>query len=63
MDNQINTMKPKQRLELILSGQTPDVPPHWEMVMDFVVQLYEHPETMHQRAREKCDKAKQFSRD
>jgi hypothetical protein len=32
MHNQMNIMKPKQRLELILSGQVPDVPPHWEMV-------------------------------
>jgi uroporphyrinogen decarboxylase len=135
----MKTMTPKQRLEMILCGQVPDVPPHWEMVfqiekamwgmdgedlkgpdrldfqvdvfrrlaqefdwaavnggydidslrhihkalgselliaafegegvfwmptgdqmMDFVVQLYEHPETMHQQARKKCDKAKQF---
>jgi len=142
MHNQMNIMKPKQRLEFILSGQAPDVPPHWEMVfqiekdmwgmdsqglegadwldfqvdvfrrlaaefdwaavnggyhidslrhiqkalrgevliaafegegvfwmptgdqmMDFVVQLYEHPETMHQQAREKCDRAKQFFRE
>lgn len=134
-------MTGKQRLELILSGQVPDVPPHWEMVfqiekqmwgmdgtglegadlldfradvherlidefdwaainggydiesirhhkkalghkaliaafegdgvfwmpsgesmMDFVVGLYEHPEQMHQQAREKCDKARRFFR-
>ena len=132
-------MTGKQRLEMIMSGQVPDVPPHWEMVfqiekefwgmdstglegtdlldfraevyhrlvdeydwaavnggydieglahiqktlgqkaliaafegqgvywmpdgdgmMDFVVGLYEHPEQMHQQAREKCDRAKQF---
>jgi hypothetical protein len=37
--------------------------PTGEKMMDFVIQLYEHPEATHQRAREKCDKAKQFSRD
>lgn len=37
--------------------------PTGENMMDFVVGLYEHPDQMHQQARGKCDRAKQFFRE
>ena len=33
-------MTGKQRLELILSGQTPDAPPHWELVFQIEKQMW-----------------------
>ena len=34
--------------------------PNGNEIMDFVVMLYEQPEELHRRAREKCDKAKEW---
>jgi uroporphyrinogen decarboxylase len=36
--------------------------PPGDTIMDFVVELFEHPDTMHQKARAKCEAAKELAR-